>query len=478
MLAAAPREREQEDEREHVGEREGAGDVHCSSRSDGESVARKERVGGAAAAAAVARSTGAARPSPRRGPPREPFRQLGVELAARQAAGRRQRACSSASAARDRVDVVGRRDHARARLADQVGGGAVGRDGGEDRPLGGEILEDLPGEDALAAAARVGDQQQQRLRVALQLERAARAARTGSARAGRRGRASPPTRGRRSGSRRRSGRRRPSSSRASAGRNGRGSRLPKNEPVCVIRKRGPRPVLEPGEVVEVAAVRDRRHRPARARARASPRRSPPRRTTIASAGEATRRATAPSTLSFARTASDSARRCGCATSESRRSATQRAPVAFACTAAPTKWTDAGGDRRDHDVDLLGARDPDRRRDRGQVPAHVLVGHEQAARGEPRLRRRTRRALPCRAAPRRACAPSARRSARGAPTPASARAARGRRWIHFGSSGASTCVSIPSAGRCVRELQRPLHAAAAGGREVERHEQHLHAPRWY
>ena len=48
-----------------------------------------------------------------------------------------------------------------------------------------------------------------------------------------------------------------------------------------------------------------------------------------------------------------------------------------------------------------------------------------------------------------------------------------RWIHFGSSGASTCVSIPSSGQVRRELERPLHAAAARGREVERDEQDLH-----
>ena len=63
---------------------------------------------------------------------------------------------------------------------------------------------------------------------------------------------------------------------------------------------------------------------------------------IASAEWATSRATPWSTFSFARTAMLSARRCGCATSESRRSATHFAPVAF-LTAAPTKWTEFGGD---------------------------------------------------------------------------------------------------------------------------------------
>ena len=71
----------------------------------------------------------------------------------------------------DAVDVVRRDDDARAGLADELGGGAVRRNDGEDRAAGGEVLEHLPGEDALAAPARLRDQQQQRLGVALQLER-------------------------------------------------------------------------------------------------------------------------------------------------------------------------------------------------------------------------------------------------------------------------------------------------------------------
>ena len=63
---------------------------------------------------------------------------------------------------------------------------------------------------------------------------------------------------------------------------------------------------------------------------------------IASAECATSRATPTSTFSFARTAMLSARRCGCATSESRRSATHFAPVVF-FTAAPTRWIEFGGE---------------------------------------------------------------------------------------------------------------------------------------
>ena len=198
---------------------------------------------------------------------------------------------------------------------------------------------------------------------------------------------------------------------------------------------------------------------------------------IASAEWATSRATPSSTFSFARTAMLSARRCGCATSESRRSATHlRAGRRLHRGADEVDRVRRRG--RDHDVDLLLARDPDRGGDRGQVPAHVLVRDEQPPRGELRAGRARARALPCRAAPRPACGPSGRGSGRGAPRPASASRRSASWWIHFGSSGASTCVSIPSAGQVLRELERPLDAAAARGRQVERDEQQLHARRWY
>ena len=118
----------------------------------------------------------------------------------------------------------------------------------------------FPREHALAAAAGLGDQEQQRLGVALQLERAA----------ARRVRdqlepvAEPCASAHSRSVERKSPRKRATTSSsptaASAVRNGRGSRLPKNEPACVIRNRSPRVVLEPGEVVEVGAVRDRHDR--------------------------------------------------------------------------------------------------------------------------------------------------------------------------------------------------------------------------
>src|SRR5262249_28902446 len=72
-----------------------------------------------------------------------------------------------------RRDVIWRGDNAGARLADQLGGGALGRDGCENRPLGREILEHLPREDALPAPARRRNEQEQRVRVALQRKRLA-----------------------------------------------------------------------------------------------------------------------------------------------------------------------------------------------------------------------------------------------------------------------------------------------------------------
>src|SRR5439155_24779049 len=49
---------------------------------------------------------------------------------------------------------------------------AVGRHRRQDRPLRGEVLEDLAAEDSVPPTARFGDQQEERLGVALQLERA------------------------------------------------------------------------------------------------------------------------------------------------------------------------------------------------------------------------------------------------------------------------------------------------------------------
>ena len=71
----------------------------------------------------------------------------------------------------DPIDVVGRDHHARARLANQVGSGAVGRHDGEDGPSRRDVLEHLPGEDTLPSPACIRHEQEQGLGVALEPER-------------------------------------------------------------------------------------------------------------------------------------------------------------------------------------------------------------------------------------------------------------------------------------------------------------------
>ena len=72
----------------------------------------------------------------------------------------------------DPLGVLRRHDDPGACLADQLRRRAVGWDEREDRPLGREVLEHLAAQNALAAPTGLGDQEQQRLRVALELERA------------------------------------------------------------------------------------------------------------------------------------------------------------------------------------------------------------------------------------------------------------------------------------------------------------------
>ena len=158
-------------------------------------------------------------------------------------------------------------------------------------------------------------------------------------------------------------------------------------------------------------------------------------------------------------------------SESRRSATQRAPVAR-LTAAPTSWTEVGGDV------VSTTSIPSRRAMRIAagiaVTFHVdvLVRNEHAAGSELACARA--RSRPCRAVqllgglPRRA----ARGSARGGPTPASAAAVRVRvhpLWV----VGREHVRLDPERGEVRCELQRALDAHAPGRREVQRDEQDAH-----
>ena len=71
-----------------------------------------------------------------------------------------------------------------------------------------------------------------------------------------------------------------------------------------------------------------------------------------------------------------------------------------------------------------------------------------------------------AAPRPACAPAVRGSERDGSTPGSERGRSSSRCTHFGSSGASTCVSIPSAGRyCASFSGRCTPPPPAGGKYI-------------
>ena len=184
----------------------------------------------------------------------------------------RQRACRPSSASRIATGSSGLRHDPGAGLADQLRGRTVRRHGGQDRALRSEVFEHLPREDAPAAARRP--------RGSAGAEPRSRAAARASGGAGTYGmsssrspRPSPrPTRGRPAGSRRRSARRTSSPDSASAVRNGRGSRLPKKLPVCVIRKRG-----EGGSSSPAKSSKSRRSRSSprglSARSRAPPRRS-------------------------------------------------------------------------------------------------------------------------------------------------------------------------------------------------------------
>ena len=375
-----------------------------------------------------------------------------------------QRSCSARSASPIAAGSSRARDDAGAGLADQLRGGAVRRHGGEDRPLGGEVLEDLPGEHALAAAARLRDQQQQRLGVALQLERRGGAATYGIS-SSRSPSPSVSAHSRSAGAEVAD----EAGDDVEAGLGERGQERPR---VALAeeaaRVRDPealgRAVLEPGEVVEVAAVRDRHDAAARARARAPRRRSPRTAATIASAWRATSRATARSPCSLSRDEPLSARRCGCA-SERVAQVGDPARAGRALHGRADEVDRARRRRRQHDVDPLAARTM-------RIAAGIAVRFQRD------VLVRDEQPAPERAAPARRSRSSARRAVQLLGRAAALRADVARavdprlrrrrssssRCIHFGSSGASTCVSMPSAGRCVANFSgRCTPPPPAGGK---------------
>jgi hypothetical protein len=230
------------------------------------------------------------------------------------------------------------------------------------------------------------------------------------------------------------------------------------------------PVLEPGEVVEVAAVRDRAHDPARLQAahllcdRLRDARDGVR-SPCDETGELLVRRLPRARGGRVRAAV----RVG-----DERVAEVREPASTRrlLHRGAHEVHGARRGRRDHGVDPRPAHDADRSRDRGQVPGDAGVGHEQPPRGDLRLDDRALEAVrgaqllgrlprPRPEVPR-AVHPGLRRHAQLGVAVDPLRIVRGEH------------VRLDAERREVlRELQRALHAAAAGRREVQRDEQDLH-----
>ena len=191
----------------------------------------------------------------------------------------------------------------------------------------------------------------------------------------------------------------------------------------------------------------------------------------ASAWRATRRATCSTAACRARAAVVSSRRCWFATSGSRRSAIQRAPVAF-WTAAPTKCTEGGGDV------VITTSMPSRRTMR--IAAGIAVRFQVTLASG----RSSRRAVTCAWRSARSNPSAARELLRGLPRPwAEVAGAMNPRLCGHAQLGVgvhplrvvgSEHVRLDAErGQVLRELERALHPPAACRREVHRHEQHLH-----
>ena len=364
-------------------------------------------------------SDSAAPPAPRREAPRS-FSRHRPSGPCRRAPPSARRACSSDKARGDPVDVVGRRDDARAGLTDQLRrrASAARRRGSAARPPGTRTPSRTARPDR---AARLGNQEQERVGVALERERSRRG--TG-------GQLEPvaqaerlrPTRGR--ATRKSPTKRATTSSRPD-------SAAPQKRPRVALAEEAAG-VRDPEAVARVYSI------PAKS-SKSPPlvivttRRRIEARVSSAIASEArddrvglTRdepRDAGSRLLLHAR-----ARRSDVAVRvraiESRRSATQRAPVD----------ADRGADqmhrarrrRRQHDVDLVGTRDPHRRRDRGGVPRRrSRPAGAGAGESEARLHREAVDRHLGRAGRPRDGARADRDSERGGSTPASAAPGRDR-----------------------------------------------------
>ena len=164
---------------------------------------------------------------------------------------------------------------------------------------------------------------------------------------------------------------------------------------------------------------------------------------------------------------------GSTSQESRKSATHGRRVAAAIASRDQVRRVGRRGRQDH-VDLVPARDPDARRDGRRHPGRRLVGHQGPLVGVARLDRQPGEAA---AAGQRILA----ERCSGAEEPRTVddgvvRDLREQRLVAgepLRIVGRQHVHLDPELGEVLAELQRPLHAAAAGGREVERHEQGPH-----
>ena len=369
----------------------------------------------------------------------------------------------------DGLRVVWRRDDPCPRFADQRRGGAVGWHGGQNRTFGGEVLEHLPREHALTAASCLGDEQQQRLRVALQLERAlarrelvqlqpvAQAKRFRPLAVGSAEVAEEPGHG--------------IEPRVGERREERPWIAPAEEAARMRdAKAGARVMLESGEVVEIAAVLDRHHGGARAeRARLLRDRLGRSHDCVRLAGDQPCDRMPHALLGL------QGGRVGPAVRMRQQGVAEVGHPACAGQSlhgGADEMDGAGRGRRQHDVDPLATDDACSRRDRRQRPADVLVGHEQASPEEARLeaqpvgaRRAVQllgRAAAFRAYVARAMDPRLRRWLELVVTVHPLRVVRRQHVRLDAQLGEMGC-----------ELQRPLDAAAARGREVERDDQDFH-----
>ena len=243
--------------------------------------------------------------------------------------------------------------------------------------------------------------------------------------------------------------------------NGRGSRRPKKLPVCVMRNRSDGCRSSPATSSKSAPFGIVTTGPRGSSDRVSSLIASDTQV-IASARDATSRATRSCSAALAFVAVVSARRWAWKTRESRRSATQRTPVARAIAAA-MRWVEGGGD-----VETTTSIPCSRT---SRMPAGIAVTAQVAfSSGTTRRRSWSLARVTARSSP---WVPASTSDGLPPDTPTYRdrwiHACEGMRrpssrWIQRGSSGARTCVSIPIAGRYWASLSgRCTPPPPAGGK---------------